>query len=50
MSMANSVRSTSPRLLRELAVQDVDEYNRSQGLMDRISAIIVQLLQAITKG
>lgn len=34
-----------PKEMRELAVQCVDEYNRAQALLDRISAINVQLLQ-----
>jgi len=34
-----------PKEMRELAAQYVDEYNRALALMDRISAINVQLLQ-----
>lgn len=39
-----------PKEMRELAVQYVDEYNRALSLMDRISAINMQLLQEKDHG
>ncbi len=39
-----------PKEMRELAVQYVDEYKRALTLLDRISAINVQLLQEKNNG